>query len=138
MPLYELIVIAKANNPKGTLGLIQTVSKQILDNGGNVRTANILGDRLLNRQLKSNDGKRHLVGRYLQILYDGNPSIQQSIEKYAKDSNDGMRIKTFRVKDFFNDAQTFKRALEQKSPITPVYMQNKEYLRKLKEIANKY
>lgn len=69
-----------------------------------MRNATVLGDRILNRALKGNDDKKHIVGRYLQILYDGNPSMHRSLEKATCESNEGIRAKTFRVKDFYNDA----------------------------------
>lgn len=60
-----MIVIARANTAKSTTGLIQQVANQILEKGGNVRNATVLGDRILNRALKGNDDKKHIVGRYL-------------------------------------------------------------------------
>lgn len=73
MPLYELVVLARANTAKATTSLVSSVAQSILDKGGNVRNATILGDRILNRTVMGNDDKKHLVGRYVQILYDGNP-----------------------------------------------------------------
>lgn len=65
MPLYELIVLARANTAKSTTGLVSNVASSILEKGGNVRNATILGDRILNRIVKGNDDQKHVVGRYV-------------------------------------------------------------------------
>lgn len=70
-----MIVIARANSAKATAGLVTNVAQSILEKGGNVRNATILGDRILNRTVLGNDEKKHLVGRYMQILFDGNPGM---------------------------------------------------------------
>ncbi|EAS03219.1 ribosomal protein S6 (macronuclear) [Tetrahymena thermophila SB210] len=137
MPLYELIVLARANTAKATTSLVSSVAQSILEKGGNVRNTTILGDRILNRTVKGNDDKKHLVGRYVQILYDGNPQMMGQIEKAARESNEGIRAKTFKIKDFYSDAQLFRRALKQTSPVYPSYLNDKSYLHQLKQIAKK-
>jgi len=47
------------------------------------------------------------VGRYLKILFDGNPQLKDQIERETRINEETIRIKTFKVKDFFNDALTF-------------------------------
>lgn len=50
------------------------------------------------------DQKKHLVGRYLQVLYDGAPNCKSALEQVAKGSYEALQVKTFSVKDFYNDA----------------------------------
>ena len=54
--------------------------------GGNVRAAQILGDRILTKKLMGKEGARHIVGRYVQILYDGYP------EMHVKVTNNGYNL----------------------------------------------
>lgn len=103
MPLYELIVIARAGNARGSTNLMKQLSLSIFGEGGNVRGLNVLGDRVLTKEVSGNDDKKHLVGRYLQVLFDGSPNCKSAVELSAKSSFETIRCKTFRVKDFFND-----------------------------------
>lgn len=49
--------------------------------GGNIRNVQILGERILNKQLIGKDLAKHLIGRYVSVLYDGHPSQYQLIVK---------------------------------------------------------
>ena len=73
-----------------------------------MRDLKVLGDRILAKQVKGNDGKKHIVGRYLQVLYDGNLDCKKELEETAKTSYETIRFQTHRVKDFYNDAIYFK------------------------------
>ena len=63
MPLYEMIIISRAGVSQNTARLIKHVSKIIDNKGGVVRTANILGDRIMSRTVKGNDKKNYLIGK---------------------------------------------------------------------------
>ena len=45
MPLYELIIITKCNQPAVAVNFLRGVTKFICDRGGNVRDVKILADR---------------------------------------------------------------------------------------------
>jgi small subunit ribosomal protein S6 len=40
-----------------------------------VRSVQILGDRILTKKLMGKDRARHIIGRFVSILYDGNPEM---------------------------------------------------------------
>lgn len=48
--------------------------------------------------------------------------MHRAVEKLAVESNEGIRAKTFKVKDFYNDAQLFQRTLKSTSPIYPKHL----------------
>jgi len=54
----------------------------------------------------------HIVGRYLQILFDGNQICKSQAEDAALKSFETLRLKTFKVKDFFSDAIMFKKVMD--------------------------
>ena len=62
MPLYEMIILSRAGSAQNTGKLIKHVSRLIDNKGGVLRTANILGDRIMSRTYKGNDRKNYIVG----------------------------------------------------------------------------
>jgi ribosomal protein S6 len=79
MPLYELILITRCSKPSGTANLMRKISNEIFAHGGNVRGVSVLGDRILTKKIIANDEGRHIVGRYVQILYDSHPKVEQRV-----------------------------------------------------------
>ena len=62
MPLYEMIVICRAGIARNTGNLIKHVSRRVEETGGVLRTANILGDRIMSRTAKGIDKKDYIIG----------------------------------------------------------------------------
>lgn len=52
----------------------------------------------------------------------------------AENSFETIRYRTHRVKDFFNDAQLFKKAAKQQSPIIDEEIKNRQFVKELMEI----
>ena len=50
-------------------------------------------------------------------MFDGNLDAKKSVEETASNSFETIRYRSYRVKDFFNDTQLFKKAVRQQSPI---------------------
>ena len=61
--------------------------------------------------------------------------VKRAAEKTAKDSFETIRLRTFRVKDFFSDAQLFKKAVKQQSPIIDEDLRNRKFVQELIEIT---
>lgn len=101
MVLYELIVLVKCAQAKATANMARNVALSIMSSGGNVREVKVLSDRILPRARRCNDFNKYLVGRYLQILFDGNPSVADEASKKALASYETMKLDLFRVKDFY-------------------------------------
>lgn len=136
MPLYETIIIAKCNSAIKTAELFKVVSQTILKMGGNVRDVNVLGDRILSSRRKTLDGNFHLLGRYAQILYDGNPKIARAAEDIAQTSFETMKVNTFKVKDFFSEAQYYQKNLSRAHNFTSDELRNRKYMETLKKMKN--
>jgi len=135
MPLWETIVIGRCSDARGAANLLRTLAISVINRGGNVRELKILGDRILTKYIKGNDGKRHIIGRYYQILYDSNFDVRRECEKSAKDSFEALRIHTHLLKDFFNEAQLHKKSLSEQSPISSEMFRKREYLSQLSQFV---
>ena len=64
-----MIIISRAGVSQNTARLIKHVSKVIDQKGGVVRTANIMGDRIMSRTVKGNDKKNYLIGNLFIIIF---------------------------------------------------------------------
>ena len=67
MPLYEMVMICKLGEQANLATLLKNVSAAILQEGGVVRGFTNLGDRVLTKNLRSQDGVSHGVARYMQV-----------------------------------------------------------------------
>jgi len=61
----------------------------------------------LPKQLKANDGKNAILGRFAQILFDGSPIIIEKAKKEAELEKTIMKVEFFNVKDFYSHAQEY-------------------------------
>eukprot|EP01017_Pseudomicrothorax_dubius_P043895 TRINITY_DN7375_c0_g1_i4.p1 TRINITY_DN7375_c0_g1~~TRINITY_DN7375_c0_g1_i4.p1 ORF type:complete len:147 (-),score=25.64 TRINITY_DN7375_c0_g1_i4:147-587(-) len=134
MPLNELILVTRCADPKGTANLMRAVSIAVFQAGGIVRDVNILGDRIMAHTKKGNDGKLHSVGRYIQILYDGNPRVVKKAEIELRDSFETIQHQTYRVKDFFNEALLFKKSREQTTIVKSDKYRRTEFVSEIAKI----
>jgi len=67
-------------------------------------------------------------------LFDGNLEVKKSVEETASSSFETIRYRSYRVKDFFNDTQLFKKAVRQQSPILEEGNKNRRFVKELLEI----
>ena len=132
MPQYEAIVIAKAGRSQPTITMMKSLGNIVLRNGGNVRNINVLGDRILARALKDRFTQRYTVGRYVQFLVDCNADTLEELEKVAKGNTEALRIRSYKVKDFYKEAEVFKRSAMFMSPIINQEERNVKFLNALK------
>ena len=72
----------------------------------------------------------------MKILFDGNMEVKRAAEKTAKDSFETIRLRTFRVKDYFNESQLFKKAVKQQSPIIDEDLRNRKFVEELIQITD--
>jgi len=129
MPFYECIVIARAGRAAPTSTMMKSLGDLVLRNGGNVRNINVLGDRILSKSLRGSDHTRYQVGRYVQFLIDANDNTVREFEKTARTNSESLRVKTFKIKDFYNEAEVFKRSAKFMSPLINHEDRNAEFLR---------
>ena len=76
----------------------------------------------MSKQIVGNDGFRHLIGRYISILYDGHPDQAKYLQKEISGSFEIFRLQNFKVKDFIAEAVKFTKPIEEEAP----FIQNKK------------
>ena len=136
MPQYECIIIAKAGRSQPTVTMMKNLGNVVQQNGGNVRNINVLGDRILTRALKDRYTNRFTVGRYVQFLVDCNSNTLSEMEKQAKGNTEALRIRSFKVKDFYKEAEVFRRSAAYMSPIINQEEKSVKFLKALKHFKD--
>jgi ribosomal protein S6 len=84
MPQYNLVMICRVGESQSLGSLLKTVSTSILQEGGVVRGFTNLGDRVLPKTLKSQDGVSYGIGRYIQVEYYGSPQTRKIAESIGR------------------------------------------------------
>lgn len=118
MPVYEAIIVLRAIHPKETVALMKNVLAKVFEQHPTVRIREIqnLGDRVMGKDVNAGKTKNYL-GRYIQMIYDGHPSVAQTINAGLKDENQGyMRFYVHRVKDFDYINHMYMKAMRHTSP----------------------
>jgi ribosomal protein S6 len=67
MPLYELVMVCRMGESQALGSLLKAVTACVLQEGGVVRGYTNLGDRVLVKNLTSQDGINYGVGRFIQV-----------------------------------------------------------------------
>jgi hypothetical protein len=86
------------------------------------------------KTLKAKDTHLYIVGRYIQVLFDGHPDLQDLAIKSAKKSFDLLLVKCFRVHDFLNESRFHKRSLSLVSPVYDAENRDVAYYKTLNQI----
>ena len=79
--------------------LLKQVSRTILQEGGVVRGFINLGDRVLTRSQKTEDGTYHSVGRFMQVQFYASPETLALAEQSARGSTDCLRVFSLKIKE---------------------------------------
>lgn len=143
MPLYETIVICKPGPSRRTINLMKSVGDYILGSGGkntspgNVREIQILGDRILCKDLKGKDMYRYSVGRYVQFLHDSHPSVLENLNKTIKSHPESLARYCMRSKDLSDEAIAFRRTIKMATPIVSASERNTEFMTAMKHLKAK-
>ena len=58
-----------------------------------------LGDRVLVRNRKTQDGVHHGVGRFMQIQFYASPSTLAQAERVARENNETLKVFALKIKD---------------------------------------
>ncbi len=82
-----MVMITVPGVAKETSKILNALIRYTKLRGGVIRQSTVLGDRLMAKSLKSKENKYYMVGRYLQVLVDANPSQMENIKKSVKHLN---------------------------------------------------
>ena len=58
-----------------------------------------LGDRVLVKNLRSKDGQRFSVGRFIKLEFDASPQIMKIVEDKTRLNEEILRVNTNRMKE---------------------------------------
>jgi ribosomal protein S6 len=138
MPLYEIIIITKPGPSKISMNLLQEVCKTVLTKHPSVTIRDVqnLGDRIMGKVLKK-DRIEYPIGRYLQLLIDGPPSVYSTVSYCTKDifRHEIFRSHMHRVNDLDYALNQYFRAAKSIDPFTDT--KDYEYAQKVMSMKEK-
>ena len=109
--------------------MLKTISQHVLANGGIIRSFENLGDRVLVKNLRSKDGLRYSVGRFIQLHLDVSPNLLQSTMEQARENNEVLRVNTNKIKDADYFDRAMKRINQEMSPFRDKSSFDEDYVR---------
>ena len=107
-----MIVVARPGLARRTSQMLTFAAEEISKAGGVVRTATILGDRIMAHSAKAIDTKNYLVGRYIQVLVDCSPDMLNSVRRTLMASRECIRVHNHRIPDYLKEIQDTVRVEE--------------------------
>ncbi|GMM45508.1 mitochondrial 37S ribosomal protein YmS16 [Pichia kluyveri] len=113
--LYELVAIARVNNPNfvhaEAKALSSTIGKLVINNKGVVREIVSLGCRPLPK-IMTKAGERHFQGSHFLMLFDSSSAVQREILRSLKNDPRVIRSNLVRVDDTndLNPGSSYSRA----------------------------
>mmetsp|Transcript_1039 Transcript_1039/g.1895 ORF Transcript_1039/g.1895 Transcript_1039/m.1895 type:complete len:215 (-) Transcript_1039:42-686(-) len=129
MPLYEMRLISRIGESSKLSDNLKTICNMVLTNGGTVRSIYNLGDRVLVKNIKSNDGLRYSIGRFINMEFDANPELREEVFQLARKEDEMLKVyvNKIREEDYLN--RIMKRVNAELSPFRDKSHFDEEYIR---------
>ena len=129
MPLYEMVMVARVGEQAALTNSIKSISQTILSAGGVVRSMDNLGDRVLVKNLRSNDGTKYSMGRFLKLEFDSTPQLMKTIERNTRQDPEVLRVNCNKMKESLYIDRTMKRINAELSPFRDPETYDEDYIR---------
>ena len=101
----------------------------VLSNSGIVRSFDNLGDRVLVKNLRSKDGTKYSVGRFIRIEFDATPSMMKMIDAETRRNEEVLRVHTNKMKESEYLDRVMKRLNSELSPFRDKSTYDADYIR---------
>ena len=129
MPLYEMIMVARVGEQAALTNCLKQLSSTILTNGGVVRSMDNLGDRVLIKNLRSLDGTKYSVGRFLKIEFDSTPQVMMTVNATTRTHDEVLRLNINKMKESQYIDRVMKRLNAELSPFRDKETYDEDYIR---------
>ena len=93
------------------------------------RSIDNLGDRVLVKNLRSKDGTKYSVGRFIKVEMDCTPSMRQMIETQARNHEEVLRVNSNKMKESEYIDRVMKRLNAEMSPFRDKSTIDEDYIR---------
>ena len=94
-----MVLVARVGEQKALANCLKQVSASVLANGGAVRSFDNLGDRVLVKNLRANDGQRYSVGRFIKAEFDATPHVMNTVDRQTREHDEVLRVNTNKMKE---------------------------------------
>ena len=97
--LYEIVMVARINDPGSFKQMLKILSSNILQSGGVIRNLENLGDRVLVKSLRANDGVWYSLGRFIKLDLAANPQLHLQVVQQLREHDEVLRVNSTKIKD---------------------------------------
>ena len=94
-----------------------------------MRNLDNLGDRVLVKNLRSSDGYRYSIGRFIKMEFDASPQVMRLVEVEARNCSEVLRVNTNKIKETQYLDRAMKRLNAELSPFRDKSSLDEEYVR---------
>ena len=129
MPLYEMMMVARVGEQQALSNSLKQISSTILSAGGIVRSMDNLGDRVLIKNLRSKDGTKYSLGRFLKLEFDSTPQLMKTVERQTRLDPEVLRVNCNKMKESEYIERTMKRINAELSPFRDPETFDEDYIR---------
>ena len=129
MPLYEMIMVARVGEAQALGQCIKQLTATMRTNGAVVRSVDNLGDRVLVKNLRSKDGQRYSVGRFIKVEMDCTPQMMRIAENQIRANDEVLRVNTSKMREAEYIDRVMKRLNSEMSPFRVKEDVDEEYIR---------
>ena len=124
-----MVMVARVGEQAALTNSIKGISQTILSAGGVVRSMDNLGDRVLVKNLRSNDGTKYSIGRFLKLEFDSTPQLMKTIERNTRQDPEVLRVNCNKMKESLYIDRTMKRINAELSPFRDPETYDEDYIR---------
>ena len=124
-----MIMVARVGEQAALTNCLKQLSSSILTNGGIVRSMDNLGDRVLIKNLRSLDGTKYSVGRFLKIEFDSTPQIMKIVDASVRTNDEVLRVNVNKMKESQYIDRVMKRLNAELSPFRDKSTYDEDYIR---------
>ena len=124
-----MIMVARVGEQAALTNTIKWLSSTILTNGGIVRSLDNLGDRVMIKNLRANDGTKYSVGRFIKIEFDSTPQVMKTVDASVRASDEVLRVNINKMKESQYIDRVMKRLNAELSPFRDKSTYDEDYIR---------
>ena len=129
MPLYECLMVARIGEASALGMCLKSLTATLRSNGAVVRSVDNLGDRVLVKSLRANDGQMYSVGRFIKLELDCTPHMLSLAENELRGNDEVLRVNSSKIKESEYIEGVMKRINSELSPFRDKDTLDEEYIR---------
>ena len=124
-----MIMVARIGESQALGACLKVLAGSLINNGAVVRSFDNLGDRVLVKNLRSKDGQKYSVGRFIKVEMDCTPQMRQIVESQTRAHDEVLRVNVSKMKESEYMDRVMRRLNSEMSPFRIKDTKDEDYIR---------